>query len=114
MGVLHGNSWNPISTAPTDRNILVWFDHNADPYQCLDDPTKLTSYATWAESGDFMDGQGICNAKWLEAHFETEDEYGNGYWMPAQWFAFQNDDWEVVVNPTHWMPLPDPPTTPSK
>lgn len=103
------SKWQKIETAPRDQNILVWFDHDADPYQDPQEPDKLTDYACWAESGDFMDGKGHCIAKWFPQHFESEDEYGTGYWLPAYWFAYENGDWERVVNPTHWMPLPAPP-----
>lgn len=101
--------WQGIESAPKDCNILVWFDHEADPYQEPQEPHKLTPYAAWAEGGEYLGGKGHCIAKWHPQHFETEDEYGNGYWMPAAWFAYQNGDWEVVCNPTHWMPLPTPP-----
>lgn len=101
--------WQGIESAPKDRNILVWFDHDADPYQDPQEPTKLTPYAAWAEGGEYLAGKGLCIAKWHPKHFEAEDEYGTGYWMPAAWFAHQNGDWEVVCNPTHWMPLPTPP-----
>lgn len=101
--------WQPIETAPKDNDILVWFDHAADPYFNPDDPHKLTAYAAWAEGGDFLAGEGFCIAKWHGPHFEAEDEYGSGYWLPAAWFAHQNGDYEVVCNPTHWMPLPTPP-----
>lgn len=56
-----------------------------------------------------MDGEGVCTAKWHDQHWESEDEYGSGHWLPAWWFAKQCDDYEYVVNPTHWMPLPEPP-----
>ena len=100
--------WQSIETAPKDVDILVWFDHGADPY-CIETSGKLTDYAAWAECGDFMDGMGICIAKWHEAHWESVDEYGGGYWLPAWWFALENNDYERVVNPTHWMPIPAPP-----
>lgn len=100
--------WQPIETAPKDSDILVWFDHDADPY-CDETSGKLTDYAAWAEGGDFMDGMGICIAKWYEDHWESVDEYGGGYWLPAWWFALENNDYERVVNPTHWMPLPPAP-----
>ena len=102
--------WQPIESAPKGANILVWFDHSADPYQDPNAPGKLTDYAAWADGRDFMDGKGFCIAKWHPQHFEAEDEYGTGYWMPAAWFALECDDYERVCNATHWMPLPPPPT----
>ena len=106
------SEWKPIETAPKDCNILVWFDHGADTYQDPNDPRRLTDYAAWAEGGPFMDGSGHCIAKWQEEFWDATDEYGGGYLLPAYWFAFQNDDYECVVNPTHWMPLPAPPVQP--
>ena len=101
--------WQPIETAPKDRDVLVWFDHDADPYQDPTEPNKLTNYAAWADGGDFLDNAGMAVAKWHPQYFESEDEYGNGYWMPEAWFARENDDYERVCNATHWMPLPEPP-----
>lgn len=103
------SEWQTIDTAPKDVDILVWFDHSADPYQEPSDPDKLTSYGAWADGGDFMDGIGICIAKWFESTWESVDEYGGGYHMPAWWFAKHFGDYEYSVNPTHWMPLPTPP-----
>lgn len=102
--------WQDISTAPKDRDILVWYDHNADSYYDPENPNRLTPYGTWSEGGTFMDGKGVCVARWFEQHWESEDEYGSGYWLPAWWFAKQLDDYECVVNPTHWMPI-EPPIT---
>jgi len=70
----------------------------------------LTDYAAWADNGDFLDGSGVAVARWQEAHFESEDEYGSGYWLPAYWFSRgDNAGYEAVCNPTHWLPLPPPP-----
>jgi hypothetical protein len=90
-----------------DRDILVWYDHDADPYFESDD--KLTDYAAWAEMGDFLDGKGYAIARWFDKQWESTDEYGSGYWLPPAWFAKENDDYERVCNPTHWMLLPNPP-----
>ena len=103
------DNWKPISTAPKDCDILVWFDHAADAYQDPDEPNKLTNYASWADGGDYMNGAGLCIAKWFPPHFEAEDEYSSGYWLPEAWFAHENGDYERVCNPTHWIPLPPPP-----
>lgn len=100
----------PISTAPKDgTKILVWYDHDADPYQDPENPGKLTDYAAWAEGGDYLSGSGYAIAAWQEPFWETTDEYGSGYWMPAAWFAWHNDDFEYVVNPIAWAPLSWPP-----
>lgn len=101
--------WQSIETAPKDQDILVWYDNDADPYYHDYPSHSLTDYAAWAEGGDFMDGRGLCIAKWFPAHWESTDEYGSGYWLPAWWFAKESDDYERVCNPTHWMPLPEPP-----
>jgi hypothetical protein len=101
--------WEPIETAPKDRDVLVWYDHEADPYQDPHNPKKLTNYAAWAVGGDFLDGKGIAIARWMPRFWESVDEYGSGYWLPEAWFAKENDDYERVCNATHWMPLPEPP-----
>ena len=100
------SDWQPIETAPRDRDILVFYDNDADPYYDHSDPSKLTDYAAWADGGDFMDGRGVCIARWCAQHWESTDEYGSGYWLPAWWFALEADDYERVVNPTHWVPIP--------
>lgn len=97
-----------INTAPRDRDILVFYDHDADPYYDPNDPTRLTEYASWAESGDFLDGKGWAIAKWQPQWFESTDQYGGGYWMLAAWFS-RGDfcDYETVCNPIGWCDLPD-------
>lgn len=101
--------WRAMDSAPKDgTDILVYYDHDADPYQDPHNPARLTDYAAWAEGGDFMGGKGWCIAAWQGRHWESTDEYGDGYWMPAYWFARQNDDYEAVVNPIAWSPLTVP------
>ena len=104
------SEWMNIETAPKDRDILVWYDNDADTYYNPSNSSRLTDYGAWADGGDFMDGKGICIAKWHPQHWESVDEYGSGYWLPGWWFALEMDDYARVVNPTHWQPLPPPPT----
>jgi len=102
--------WQPIETAPKDgTTIIAWYDHAADPYRSPTEPNKLTVYAAWADGGDYMAGTGLCVARWYPAEYESADEYGPGYYSPAWWFVPSDDAYPIPVNPTHWMPLPNPP-----
>lgn len=106
--------WQPIETAPKDKPILVWFDHDADPYQADDE--KLTDYACHAEGGDFLSGNGIAIARWCEGWHEDDgwESANPPYWMPAMWCAWFNGDYaDQVVNALFWVPLPPPPENPS-
>lgn len=102
-----------METAFKDTPVLVWYDHNADPYQDPSDPNKLTDYACHAEGGDYLDGQGVAIARWCEGYEESNGwEAGDSWWMPAAWFAWVNGDYgDQVVFPIAWMPLPEPPAT---
>lgn len=105
--------WQQIESAPKDTDILVWYDHDKDPYHDPGNPSKLTDYAANAEGGEFLQGAGVTVAKWQGSLWEGIDEYGNGYWLPAGWFS-RGDfcHYEVACNATHWMPLPAPPKQP--
>ena len=108
--VFDANGWcHDMSAAPRDgTDLLLWFDHGADPYH-IEETGKLTDYAAWAESGDFLDGKGLCIGRWFEQFWESVDEYGSGYWLPAAWFALEYNDYERVVNAIAWQPRPLPP-----
>lgn len=101
--------WNSIETAPKDGSfILVWYDHEANPIVEDIQSGRLTAYGAWAESGDFLDGTGYAIAFWQDSQWESVDEYGTGYWLPATWFAWFNDDAQFVVNPLYWSELHPP------
>lgn len=104
------NKWQTMETAPKDRDILVWYDHDQDPYQDPDQPDMITDYACWAEGVGALYGKGYCIAKWQPQFWESVDEYGGGYWMPAWWFALENDDYERAVFPVFWKELEQVPS----
>lgn len=105
--------WQPIETAPKDRPILVWFDHDQDNYEDPENPGKLTPYACYADGGDFFQGSGVTIAKWSDEWWENDgwESAGPGYFMPGVWSAWFNGDFaDHVVNALFWMPMPDSPT----
>lgn len=95
--VLH---WQPIDTAPKDKPILGWCVHKADPYY-EEGGDRLTIYGAHAEGlGAVPDGPHV---------LEWGGEYSEDDWtIPNWWFRYGSDFLEVA-NPTHWMPMPDPP-----
>ena len=103
--------WRPIATAPKELvKILVYYDHDADRYW-LEKPGQLTDYAAEAESGDFLEGAGVCVAVWGESYMDGNPMEGEPeYRVPGNWFQWANGDCATVCNPTHWMPLPAPPS----
>jgi hypothetical protein len=107
------SEWQPIETAPKDENtpVLVWFDHEADPYQDPSNPQRLTDYASNAEGGYFLGGSGIAMAVWRDSYEESDGwEAANSYTIPACWHAWlDGDSADQVCNPLYWMPLPEPP-----
>lgn len=89
---LPGGGWQDISTAPKDgTEVLIYRDG-------------------WQEAP---------RAKWGD--HDGEDDQGNsivfgGWFMASEWFTYGCEDgflgWndDSTVMPTHWMPLPSPPS----
>lgn len=104
--------WQPISTAPKDKPILAWcvadcgdpacgYSENASP-----DAVNLCLYHGHAE-GLSATGEGLAIVEWGGSWDDSTWEYSGG-WMPDWWFRF-GSEFEEAANPTHWMPLPEPP-----
>jgi hypothetical protein len=101
-------TWQPIKTAPKDRDVLVWYDHDADPCHDPNNPKRLTDYGFWVETGNFLSGRGVTIAAWFPPEWEASDDYA--YWTRAVWRSKGDDaDYYNACNATHWMPLPDEP-----
>lgn len=111
------SNWKPIETAPKDEAVpvLVYYDHNADPYRDPANPDKLTDYACHADGGDYLAHCGVTVAVWREGWHENDgwESANPPYWMPAAWWVWLDGDaGDHVVNATHWQRLPKPPVQP--
>ena len=103
------SSWQPIATAPTDRPVLAWCDHEADQFQAGvtdDGRSVLTLYASHAEGMGYAP-TGLHIVEWGGGFDDSSWEY-QGAHLPDWWFV-AGSDFEIAANPTHWMPLPNPP-----
>lgn len=95
--------WQPIATAPKDRPILAYCNHEADTFT-EDDGKTLTAYAASCE-GLSNAPTGVHLVEWMEGYSEY-DGYGDGFKCPDWWFV-SGSDGEVAVNPTHWAEIPE-------
>jgi len=76
--------WQPIESAPKDGRALLLYDPEHD---------------------DSDDGFGHA----LDGHWADTTGPGVGEWQAAVWCNSCTEWHTKAVNPTHWMPLPNPP-----
>lgn len=87
------DEWQPIATAPTDGTPLLLFVVASDGDDTNDNPTE--------------DDDG-----WRTIGWNNCDNDGEDVWQMAGWCWSHDHFTEGRGRPTHWMPLPKPPSTP--
>lgn len=94
------SKWQPIETAPTDTPVQVYVPDGVDPncfYLYEGWPNEVLLHvvpAIYARSSWREDAA----RKWYSCISECDGA------------VYDDDRLSVVVEPTHWMPLPDPPS----
>jgi hypothetical protein len=117
----------PMKDAPTDRPILVWHDHDSDPYyesrpddgiyvdietEDLRSPperTILTIYGAHCEGLGYTKDKGYFVAVWGGGVYEDESGEGWGPWtvIPDWWFE-AHSEFETPLAPRGWVDLTEP------
>ena len=93
---------NPMKSAPKDRPILAWCDHEADPF--VGEDGRLTLYAAHAEGlGHAPNGFHIL--EWGGSFDDSTWEYPNQASLPDWWFV-AGSEFEMAANPIVWWELP--------
>ena len=92
--------WQPIDTAPQGKTVLVYGEVPGFRY-------PRTVRASYYAQHTLAVADGYGGEDWAE-----EGPDGDSY-MPAGWYeeSHAEEAPAVVVRPTHWMPLPPPPST---
>lgn len=96
-------AWQPIETAPRDGTaVLLWLSQDIDRYYVAGNRAPRLTIGFWGWSNDdFSSGDA-----WHSVEAK-EEMWGMGGELTGPMMS--TDCLEVV--PTHWMPLPEPPTS---
>jgi hypothetical protein len=97
-----------MQTAPKDRPILVWHDHDSDPYYG-EDESHLTVYGAHCEGMTTRPGKGYCVAVYGGGVDQDESGEGWGPWtyIPDWWFDAYSE-FEIPLAPLGWAELTEP------
>ncbi len=78
-------TWRPIDTAPKDESVFIAYDAGGWVFLCAWWPLKNPAIASWVKCEGSGDG---------EPHVMYVGSEGSEAWW---------------IEPTHWMPFPEPP-----
>jgi len=99
------SEWQPIETAPKDGTWILGFEID-DNESCI---------VRWSSKEDYIERSKkegtatrlIC-ARFLAGCFERREHKRHWrYGADEGWIHYEDDS--VYLNPTHWMPIPEPP-----
>lgn len=93
------NRLQPMDTAPTDRPIVAYCKHSADPGP--DEDGRLSLYMGHAEGLSHVE-DGWHVLVWGGAWDDRSLEDPGAGWMPDWWFA-NDGTFEVAANPIGWL-----------
>lgn len=93
-----------MDTAPRDRPILVWHDHNSDPYHdpFWEERGRLTIYGGHCEGLSMRGEVGFVEAEWGGGWSDSWEDGGGS--MPDWWFMV-GSEFEVPLAPVGWIDI---------
>lgn len=84
------SEWQPIETAPKDGS-WIWGYGDGEQFKCRWHDKRLPAPDDYGHDAGWGDRTGLCN--------------------PGNSAIHQDYQWPPLNQPSHWMPLPEPPVT---